>query len=125
VGVASAAPTHGARDSSALGRVIINEGYPKNSPASQPLGPFPGDPQRTLPQLLQTGQLRDLGIVKAHGRTVHRLRRVTGHGENLRIFTYDVDPKTFAPIAGALRIGPPVRNTSRGVPDITETFLRR
>jgi hypothetical protein len=106
-----------------LGRVIINEGYAKSSPASKPLGPFPGDPQRTLAQLLQTGQLRDLGIVEAHGRTVHRLRRVTGHGPTLRIFTYDVDPKTFAPIAGALRFGSPVRHNSRGTPDFTETFL--
>jgi hypothetical protein len=108
-----------------LGRVIINEGYAKSSPASQPLGPFPGDPQRTLPQLLRTGQLRDVGIVRAHGRTVHRLRRVTGRGPTLRVFTYDVDPKTFAPIAGALRIGSPVRQGSRGtsIPDLTETFL--
>jgi hypothetical protein len=108
-----------------LNRVIVNEGYANSSPASQPLGPFPSDPQRSLRQLLQSGQVRDTGIVQAHGRTVRRLRRVTGHGAGVRIFTYDVDPKSFAPVAGALQMGSPLRHSTRGTPApvFTENFV--
>jgi hypothetical protein len=84
--------------------VVINEGFPPSGPASKPLGLLGGDPQRTLPGLLQAGKIRDLGIVHAHGRAVRRLQSQATRDGLRRTFTYDVDPSTFAPVGGEWRL---------------------
>lgn len=68
-----------------------------------PIGPFGGDPVSRLREMLVGGQLRDAGTARSHGRTVRRLVG-SSHGVNgeglLRTVTFDVDPESFAPIAG-------------------------
>ncbi|HEV2813407.1 MAG TPA: hypothetical protein VGW10_09165 [Solirubrobacteraceae bacterium] len=89
--------------------VTVTGGFAGDGPAAEPPGPFGSDPQRTLPELLRSGDVRDKGIVRAHGREVRRLVRVERPGRSGgmvtgRRLTYDVDPDTFAPVGGELRL---------------------
>lgn len=60
-----------------------------------------GDPTTDLRAQLAQGGLRDEGVVTRDGREVRRLVRETQRPRGVtQVFVYDMDPATFAPIAG-------------------------
>jgi hypothetical protein len=71
------------------------------------LGLGDGDPVTELASMLASEQLRDAGTVQSEGRTVRRLVGMsTGvHADGKpRQVVFDVDPETYAPIAGSTTI---------------------
>lgn len=62
------------------------------------------DPAANLRHQLDYGHLQDLGTVTGTGgRAVRRLRSITQLSRAVtETLTYDVDPKTFAPVAGSM-----------------------
>lgn len=86
------------------GSLTIREGLAEDGLAARPPGPFGGDPERTLSALLRSATTSDLGVARAAGREVRRLRVVRpDRGRGRTVLTYDVDPQTFAPVAGEVR----------------------
>jgi hypothetical protein len=82
------------------------------------------DPVATIRSLLARHQLRDGGSASIMGRPVRRLIGTQEQRVNSRSLTtkveYDVDPKTFAPVAA--RVTPPSPSAAVA-PVITLTFL--
>jgi hypothetical protein len=77
--------------------------------SSHGLGPSAagGDPATELRELLAAGDVRDDGVVTVDGRQVRRLvaERPLPDVRNVRQeVTYHMDPQTFAPISGELRM---------------------
>jgi hypothetical protein len=112
-------------------RVTVTSPFAEDGDAARAPGPFGGDLQRTLPELLRTGEVRDLGIVRARGRQVRRLVRVEKPGDGLvgRTLTYDVDAQTSAPVGGELRFlmrsrrGRPGGPTTETTSELIQTFV--
>jgi hypothetical protein len=84
----------------------IYRGYSAKSVPSNAPGMFSNDPVAGLRAMLAAGKLRDAGEVTANGRTVRRLvgemRIPERSGAFVQRTTYDVDPKTFAPLGGTV-----------------------
>lgn len=57
------------------------------------------DPIGVLRRKLEAGDFRDAGLVNADGRQVRRLVAASAHGSRRYRTVYDVDPRTFAPVA--------------------------
>lgn len=88
-----------------LNRLLINTGYSEHGAAAKRPGPLGGDPATELRAMLTHGKVTDAGLVDTGGRTVRRLiSESSGSGGPARRFTYDVDPDTFAPVRGVLRL---------------------
>lgn len=87
--------------------MTVTTGFALNGPASKVPSLFGVDPQLSFSKQLQAGEIRDLGIGSFRGREVRRLQRTypdDGAGRSRRVLTYDVDPKTFAPVGGEWRV---------------------
>ncbi|MTD44463.1 hypothetical protein GKE82_09205 [Conexibacter sp. W3-3-2] len=75
-------------------------------PADGPVMPLDGleglgpDPVQGLRDALARGEFRDEGEVSSGGRTVRRLVATDVTDARSRTITYDVDPESFAPVAG-------------------------
>jgi YD repeat-containing protein len=90
----------------------INQGFSGDGPAAA----FPsilGEGAEDLRGALDSGRVRDEGELVLDGRTVRRLVSERGDGMALRRWTYDVDPKTFAPIQAELEFGVPFAGAER------------
>ena len=93
--------------------LTVYRGYRDRGVVSKAPGMFSNDPVAGLRAMLAAGKVRDAGEVTVAGRTVRRLVSVEripqprGH-QFVQRTTYDLDPKTFAPIGGTLQfdIGP-------------------
>ena len=87
----------------------INQGFRLSDDG--PAARFPGilgEGAEDLRAALASGNVRDEGERVVDGRTVRRLVSEKGVGMNLRRWTYDVDPETFAPIQAEIEFGVPV-----------------
>lgn len=87
--------------------VLLGPAADQRSDVPSPLGLGDGDPVSELAGMLASGQLRDTGTVESGGRTVRRLVGTTTgvHVDGTpRQVVFDVDPETFAPIAGSTTI---------------------
>jgi hypothetical protein len=84
----------------------IYRGYSDRGVPSKAPGMFSNDPVAGLRAMLAAGKLRDTGEATVDGRTVRRLvgemRIPEGRGALVQRTTYDVDPRTFAPLGGTL-----------------------
>lgn len=86
--------------------LLVQRGFTDRGPAARPptLLQLGGrDPADVLRSMLGQGRLRDSGERTVRGRKVRRLvgeSRVDAR--STRTLTYDVDPDTFAPVAGSL-----------------------
>jgi hypothetical protein len=81
-------------------RLRVQEGFGEHGPAAQAPGFFGtgGDPQADLRAMLARGEVTDAGERQVGARTVRRLVSAD------RALVYDVDPETFAPVQGSLRM---------------------
>ncbi len=87
-----------------LNRLVVNTGYSDDGLAARP-GPFGGDPATDLRAMLAERKVTDAGLVETGRGTVRRMvSQSAGPGRPTRRFTYDVDPETFAPVRGVLRV---------------------
>ncbi len=98
--------------------VLLGPGADERSRVPSALGLGDGDPVTELARMLGSGQLRDTGTVQSEGRTVRRLAgTLTGvHADGTpRRVVFDVDPDTFAPLAGSasVTLGSAGRTTTR------------
>jgi hypothetical protein len=87
--------------------LTIYRGFSDSGAAAHTPGLFSNDPVAGLRSMLVSGKLRDVGEVTTAGRTVRRLfgeeRTPQPKGRTfVRRVTYDVDPRTFAPLQGTL-----------------------
>ena len=81
------------------------EGFSDSGPAAKVPSPLGGDPATDLRALLSHGRARDAGVVRVGGRDVRRIVVEQASSPRLRSdLTYDVDPTTFAPIRGVVRV---------------------
>lgn len=88
-----------------LNRLVVNTGYSDHGSAARLSGPLGGDPATELRAMLTHGKVTDAGLVETGGRTVRRLISESSGSEGpTRRFTYDVNPDTFAPVRGVLRL---------------------
>lgn len=81
------------------------DGFTDDSPIARPpsfLQSGSSDPAAGLRARLERGELRDTGEVAFDGQTVRRLVATSELGETRQRFVYDVDPQTFAPVAGSV-----------------------
>ena len=81
-----------------------SEGYSDQGPAAEPVAPLGGDPENDLRSLLASGRVRDTGLVQTRGRQVRRLTSERDSAIETTTFAYDVDPSSFAPVAGTLTV---------------------
>jgi hypothetical protein len=86
----------------------VYRGYSDRGVVSKAPGMFSNDPVAGLRAMLASGKLHDAGEVTVAGRTVRRLvgvqRIPQPHGHKfVQRTTYDLDPRTFAPIGGTLQ----------------------
>lgn len=92
------------------GRLQVSHGPTAGPAAESPgfLGPsVGGDPAASLAGALAAGRVTDAGEHTVDGRTVRRLiTAVVPESTYFSRFTYDVDPKSFAPVGGTMEFGP-------------------
>jgi hypothetical protein len=69
-----------------------------------PFGAARGDVRADLHSLLGEGRVTDEGEIDVDGRRVHRFTGQMEAESVSREFVYDVDPRTFEPLAGTLTI---------------------
>lgn len=104
--------------------LYIREGLSPRGTAARVPGLFGTDPKDTILDLFNSGTAKDLGLVRSAGREVRRLRVTKPQGNGLTdILTYDVDPKTFAPVGGLVRTPLPLRPRGQGAaPEIVRRY---